>query len=79
MLCICVKGLPSVRRRCRKGFFFQGAGWLTVQWSFVVTSWALAEDAELVWLKLEASAVGSELCSKLALEHKTPQKENKLK
>ncbi len=42
-------------------------------------SWALAEDAELVWLKFEASAVGSELCSKLTLEHETPRKEKKLK
>ncbi len=46
---------------------------------FEVTSWALALDAELVWLKFEASAVGAELCSKLTLEHETQRKEKKLK
>ncbi len=44
-----------------------------------MTSWALTDDAELVWCKFEASAVRSELCSTLTLEHETPWKENKLK
>ncbi len=36
-----------------------------------VKSWALAEDAELVWLQFEAGAVGAGLCGKLNLEHET--------
>ncbi len=56
---------------CRKGFP-KVADWLQVQWSFIVKSWALAEDAELVWLKFEAGTRGS--------EHETHNgKENKLK
>ncbi len=41
--CLCVKGFPSVIVIAGKGVS-QVAGWLTVQWSFVVTSWALADE-----------------------------------
>ncbi len=41
--CLCVTGFPSVIvMQAGKGVS-QVAGWLTVQWSFVVTSWALAD------------------------------------
>ncbi len=39
----CLKGFPFVLIVAEKGFS-QVAGWLTVQWSFVVTSWALADE-----------------------------------
>ncbi len=52
MRCLCVKGFPFVVVFAEMGFP-KAADWLTVQWSFVVKSWALAEDAELVWLKFE--------------------------
>ncbi len=37
------QGFPSALVMAGKGFS-QVAGWLTVQWSFVVKSWALADE-----------------------------------
>ncbi len=41
--CLCVKGFPFVLVVAERGFP-EVADWLTVQWSFVVKSWVLAED-----------------------------------
>ncbi len=41
LLCLCVKGFPVVF--AERGFP-EVADWLTVQWSFLVKSWALADE-----------------------------------
>ncbi len=41
--CLCVKGFPFVMVFAERGFP-EVAVWLTVQWSFVVKSWALADE-----------------------------------
>ncbi len=44
--CLCFEGFPFVWSLQERGFP-EVADWLTVQWSLVVKSWALAEDVEL--------------------------------
>ncbi len=73
-------GFPSVIVIAGKGVS-QVAGWLTVQWSFVVTSWALADEWSESVASLSLKRVQSELdfAANLTFEHDTQRKEDKLK
>ncbi len=77
LCCLCVKGFPFVIVFAERGFP-KVADWLTVQWSFVVKSWALAEDVEL-WFGGSLKRVQSELGFAANLEHETQRKVKKLK